>query len=53
MNKRSKLLEEVAQRILQSIFEELPMVKKAWVTVSKVNPPLGGDVEMVSVRLKK
>jgi dihydroneopterin aldolase len=53
MNKRSKLLEEVAQRILQSIFEELPMVQKAWVTVSKVNPPLGGDVEMVSVRLKK
>ena len=51
MNQRSKLLEEVGQRILNAIFLELPLVKKAWVTVSKVNPPLGGDAEMVSVRM--
>jgi dihydroneopterin aldolase len=53
MNQRSKLLEEVAQRILNTIFIELPMVDKAWVIVSKINPPLGGDVEMVSIRLKE
>ncbi len=51
MNKRSKLLEEVAQRILQTIFVELPMVQKAWVAVSKVNPPLGGDVKQVTIKM--
>lgn len=51
MNIKSKLLEEVAQRILNQIFNELLMVKKAWVEVSKINPPLGGDVAMVSIKL--
>jgi 7,8-dihydroneopterin aldolase/epimerase/oxygenase len=53
MNTRSKLLEEVAQRILCEIFKELSMVEKAWVEVSKINPPLGGDVEMVTIKLSK
>ena len=50
---RSKLLEEVAQRILNRIFKELSMVKKAKVSVAKVNPPLGGNVEEVLVILTK
>jgi len=49
----SKLLEHVGQRILDRIFKESEMVKMARVTVSKINPPIGGDVEMVSVRLNK
>ena len=49
MNIRSKLLEVVAQRILNEVFQEISMVKKAWVEVSKINPPLGGDVEMVTI----
>lgn len=47
----SKLLEHVANRILQRIFSEMPMVKKGSVSVSKINPPIGGDVEMVSIKL--
>ena len=50
---RSKLLEEVVQRILNRIFKELSMVKKAKVSVAKVNPPIGGNVEEVVVILTK
>jgi 7,8-dihydroneopterin aldolase/epimerase/oxygenase len=50
---RSKLLEEVAQRILDRFFKEHSMVKKAKIAVAKINPPIGGNVEEVVVILKK
>ena len=50
---RSKLLEEVAKRILDRIFLELEMVQKAHVSVAKINPPIGGNVEEVVVILSK
>lgn len=50
---RSKLLEHVAERILQRIFKESIMVTSATVMVSKINPPLGGDVEMVTIERSK
>jgi dihydroneopterin aldolase len=50
---RSKLLEEVAQRILNRFFKDLRKVKKAKVSVSKINPPIGGNVEEVVVILSK
>lgn len=46
---RSKLLEHVAERILKRIMEELIMVQKSYVEVSKINPPIGGNVAMVTV----
>ncbi|NMH28410.1 dihydroneopterin aldolase [Flavobacterium silvaticum] len=49
----SKLLETVAKRIVDRIFTELPQVSTITVSVSKVNPPLGGDVESVSVVLEE
>ncbi len=49
---RSKLLEHAAQRILNRIFKEVALVKRARISVSKINPPIGGDVEMVTVSLK-
>lgn len=52
MGIRSKLLEHVAKRIIDRIFLELPIVTKSEVTVSKLNPPIGGDVEMVSITLQ-
>ncbi|AZQ43149.1 dihydroneopterin aldolase [Nonlabens ponticola] len=48
---RSKLLEQVAQRILDRIFKEEEMVQQATVHVSKLNPPLGGDVEKVTIAM--
>ena len=50
---RSKLLEEVAQRMLTRIFAEIPMVKKAKVSVAKINPPIGGNVAEVAIVLTK
>lgn len=50
---RSKLLEEVAQRILDRLFRELKMIQKATVSVSKINPPIGGNVEEVVIVLSK
>ena len=51
MDKRSKLLEQVGQRIIDRIFLEISLVNKASVTISKLNPPIGGDVEEVSVTM--
>jgi dihydroneopterin aldolase len=36
---------------LERIFEEVPMVMKASVWVSKLNPPIGGDVEKVTIKM--
>ena len=50
---RTKLLETVANSILDRILEELDLVTWARVKVSKLNPPIGGNVEMVSVIMKR
>lgn len=50
---RSKLLEEVAQRILNRFFKEIPLINKAKIEVSKINPPIGGNVEEVVIILTK
>ena len=51
MNIPSYLLETVAKRILNRIFNEDIMVKKATVLISKLNPPIGGDVERVTIKM--
>ena len=53
MDKRSKLLEEVARRILDRFFLELKMIKTATVRVAKINPPIGGNVQEVVIILTK
>lgn len=52
MSIRSKLLEHVAQRIIDRVFKELPEVKTLVVNVAKQNPPIGGDVREVCICLK-
>ncbi len=49
---RSNLLEQVAQRIINRIFKEEPRITAATVAVSKLNPPIGGDVEAVTIEIK-
>jgi dihydroneopterin aldolase len=51
MAQPSKLLETVAKRILNGVIVQSPMVSKATVSVSKINPPIGGDVEMVTIKM--
>ena len=50
---RTKLLETVASLILDRILEEIPKVDKAKIKVSKLNPPIGGNVEMVSIIMER
>jgi dihydroneopterin aldolase len=53
MAKKSKLLEHVAQRILNAIFNEFEGISEASVKVSKLNPPMGGKIQKVSVTLSR
>ena len=53
MGIRSKLLEEVAKRILDRFFLELNLIKSATVSVAKLNPPIGGNVQEVVIILSK
>ncbi|WP_338646722.1 dihydroneopterin aldolase [Flavobacterium sp. KS-LB2] len=50
---RSDLLEHVAHRILTRIFEEIPEISRIVVAVSKLNPPIGGDVEAVTIEMEE
>ncbi|NJB71466.1 dihydroneopterin aldolase [Saonia flava] len=49
----SKLLEHVGKRIINRLFSEISLIEKISVSVSKINPPIGGDVESVTVLLKE
>lgn len=51
MIKPSHLLETVARHILDRIFSESDLVEKATVWISKLNPPIGGDVERVTIKM--
>ena len=53
MSVRTKLLETVATLILDRILLEIPLVNKAKIKVSKLNPPIGGNVEMVSIIMER
>lgn len=53
MQIRSKLLEEVAQRILNRFFKEIRLIQKAKISVAKINPPIGGNVAEVAIILTK
>ena len=48
---RSKLLEQVGQRIIDGILKDIQLVDAVKVRVSKINPPIGGDIAEVSVTM--
>ena len=50
---RSNLLEHVAQRIIKRVFEEILIVSYVNIAVSKLNPPIGGDVEAVTIEIEE
>jgi dihydroneopterin aldolase len=50
---RSNLLEHVAKRIIDRALLELETVSKIKVAVSKINPPIGGDVEAVTIEMEE
>jgi dihydroneopterin aldolase len=50
---RSNLLEHVAHRIISRIFLEIPEIARISISVSKLNPPIGGDVEAVTIQMEE
>jgi dihydroneopterin aldolase len=50
---RAKLIENVAHRVITNIFNEMPIVQKVKIKLTKLYPPINGDVEKVSVELKR
>ena len=50
---RSNLLEHVARRIIDSSMAKIPTLTYIKVAVSKLNPPIGGDVEEVTIELEE
>ncbi len=53
MELKSHLLEHIARRILDSIFDELNGISKVTVKVSKMNPPMGGKIGSVSIVMSR
>lgn len=51
MMQPSQLLEHVAGRIAQRVFDGFPQVENVVVTVTKENPPMGADLKGASVTL--
>ena len=49
----SHLLEHVADRIANAILNEYPTVESLKVKISKLNPPLGGQIGCASVEIEK
>ncbi len=50
---KSNLLENVAGRILDTLYKNFDQIEKATIKVRKMNPPLGGRIESVSVTLSR
>lgn len=52
MEINSKLLEHVGRRIIRAVMETFPQVSHTRIKVRKMNPPLGGKMDFVSLTLE-
>ncbi len=52
MQTKSKLLEHVGRRILNRIKNDFPMVVSVRIKIKKLNPPLGGKMDFVSLEME-
>lgn len=53
MQEKSHLLENIAKRILDALYENLEGIEKATIKVRKMNPPMGGQIKSVSVTMSR
>ncbi len=49
---RSNILENVAKRITETLFQDFPEVTKVKLKVSKLNVPLGGHIDNVAIQME-
>lgn len=53
MDVKSHLLENISKRILDALYSQFPEIKKAKLKISKMNPAMGGEIEKVSISIKR
>lgn len=53
MDQKSFLLENICSRILDRLYLEFNNIEKASIKVSKINPPMGGQIKKVSVTMTR
>lgn len=49
MHTPSQLLEHIAGRIYKKLIEEYPEIKSLEISVSKLNPPVNGEMDMAEI----
>ena len=52
MDSKSNLLEHVGRRVLEGIRTAFPQIESARLKIRKLNPPLGGKMDFVSLELE-
>ncbi len=52
MSKNSKLIEHLAYRVLLRLFKDFSEIHSANITIKKMNPPLGGKMQYVAVKME-
>jgi dihydroneopterin aldolase len=50
---KSNLIENIASNILDALFIEFEILKKAKVYIKKINPPMGGQIGSVGIEMKR
>jgi dihydroneopterin aldolase len=53
MQIRSNLLEHIAKRTVDALYNTFPQLKKVTIKVCKLNPPVGGQIKSVSVEFSR
>ena len=53
MELKSNLLEHIAGRILDSLYEKMDGITQATVIIRKMNPPMGGHIGSVCVEMTR
>lgn len=49
----SKLLENIGKRILDALFAEMEGIQKATIRIRKLNPPMGGPIRSVGIKMSR
>lgn len=53
MEKPSRLIETVAEKIVNNVLEKIPAVIQVELKISKLNPPIGGSCRKASVTISR
>lgn len=50
---KSNLLENIGKRILDALFAEMVGIEKATIRIRKLNPPMGGPIKSVGIKMSR